>query len=96
MTKNHNIGVNNTRDNDNTDIGYNAKSDNIALKPYPKYNKEEWCYLNKISHTTTLIARYAAVLYKILAFSKLEPINASLIKRLLINSIDILLRNTHI
>ena len=42
------------------------------------------------------MAGYAAVLHKTLAHSGLEPINASLIKGLLINGANILPKNTHI
>ena len=34
ITKDHNAEVNNTRGNDNTKADYNARSDDIALKPH--------------------------------------------------------------
>lgn len=41
MTKNYDSGVNNTRGNNNTKVGYDARSDDIAPKPYPKYDEKK-------------------------------------------------------
>ena len=46
MIKDHDVGVDDTKGNDNIEVDYDARSDDIAPKPHPKYNKEEWCYLS--------------------------------------------------
>ena len=41
MTKDDNAGVDDTRGNDNTETDHDAKNDDIAPKPHPKYDEEE-------------------------------------------------------